>query len=157
EAVPASSLAAVSTTIGQSAGQATPRARRRAWLLATGMTGVMVMGLFIYVLRNTVARGPPSRSPAAGKAAQPALRSASGPAAKPAPQLVHWRIESEPDHASVVDNSGRVVGATPWVHEQEISTGSAEYTLSLAGYADAAAKLDRASDSTKKLVLVRKP
>ncbi|HRI51945.1 MAG TPA: serine/threonine-protein kinase, partial [Pseudomonadota bacterium] len=71
------------------------------------------------------------------------------------PQLIHWRIESAPAGAEVVQVSdGAVLGKTPWEKTRPAALGRVGVKLRLAGYAEREVSLDLSADSMRSEIMV---
>ena len=85
-------------------------------------------------------------------------RTGAGAAEQKAAQVarsVHWRVESTPEGAEVVQVSdGKLLGKTPWVSTREAALGLLVVKLRLPGYAEREVSLDLAADSTRSEIMV---
>ena len=54
----------------------------------------------------------------------------------PLPKTVRWMLKTTPDGAELFDASGKLLGQTPWSHEQPSGTGSQTVFVRKAGFGE---------------------
>lgn len=139
------------TTIGLSRGQSLPHVGKRGWLLASGIAGITLPCLFAVLHAQDASSEPPAnRVAASAPAAAGAIKPSSG-------RVVHWRIDSDPAGATVIDRDGKVVGVTPWIQQIPAGNGQAAFRLQLDGYNEDTATLEQTADTNRKVFLLAKP
>ncbi|MFO0579220.1 MAG: protein kinase [Polyangia bacterium] len=132
------------STLGGSVGQ-TNLSRRRTRLLggiALGTSLLVGGGLLLRTLQPAKQEPRPAtqESRATSPPEAPLVLPPSTPEdLLPPPQVeteqsVHWQIRSEPTGAAVLDESGRLLGKTPWTQAQTSHAGEARVRLRLAGF-----------------------
>ncbi len=153
------------TTFGQSTGQniANQRRKKRS-LLVVGVCVGLLLWVALWVQVKT-SRTTGSKQSAATHAAQnvqqtPVLHDEPGSKkteAKQSPPVsqITWQIDSQPSHASVLDERGNSVGETPWNLQQESAAGTATFHLKLTGFQDQQIQLDRSE--SKRVALILRP
>lgn len=148
---------AQATTISMSAGQSTASQRKRRSILIAGAVALVLMtvALGAYTrLRGPRAAVETSVSASVGGSGTTSV-AVVGPDLKV--PVVRWRIDTEPSGAFVVDNSGKVIGVTPWAHEQEAAEGLTVFRLKLGGFLETDVSFDGSTDGTQRIALKRKP
>lgn len=70
---------------------------------------------------------------------------------------VRWHIETHPTHASVIDETGFLLGYTPWTHSAAATPGKRSLRLRLDGYSEIAVFLDGGADFDETFSLNKAP
>jgi serine/threonine-protein kinase len=157
------SAAAPITTFGQSAGQNTADQRRknRTFFIGGGCAGLLLCVMFWVRLKqpstaSAVINGvPPVVQTAQHTAVSHAAQDRTDQASKQSPSVpqIRWQIDSLPSHAKVLDESGKTVGETPWILEQESAAGSATFYIKHDGFQDQRILLSRGESKQVELSL----
>jgi serine/threonine protein kinase len=79
------------------------------------------------------------------------------PTPPPPPPTVHWHLVSDPKGADVVDESGALIGHTPFDRTQPRSPGQATFTLRHGGYDELKLTLDQSKDVDSNVTLTPTP
>jgi serine/threonine-protein kinase len=132
-------LRAVVTTLGQLTGQRTGSSRR----LLAALTALFAVAALSVTAFLAWPRSPASSRPAP----QTAITTARA--------AVHWHLDTSPPNAAVFDESGQLLGSTPWTHSAPPLAGKRALRLHRDGYADVYVSLDGSADLDQKLALTR--
>ncbi len=154
---------AANNTLGQSLGQKLRAAGTRPASLAGMTVGVLAIGLLSFLWLRSPRPRPTSDGALAGsrdtmpsQAASPAAQAeangkpaAEGSPAKAQPAAVKWTLDSSPSGADVVDDSGKLLGQTPWRHERPTGEGETVLLLQKKGFAPLRLTLPNDQDSSQ--------
>ncbi len=148
--------AAQASTLGLSSGQQNPmpRGNRRTRLLIPAATFVVtfVLGIGLWKSLHTPVPRPVLSAKDASSAGEEKVVSMAVP-------LVHFVIRTRPSGAQVLGSDDKLLGTTPWIHEQPKSPGRLDIKLRLKDHAEKLVQLDSNADANldEKLEPEKKP
>ena len=121
------SRALAAPTLGGAMGQSSPSTRvspiRRG--LALSLAVLVVLGSLVAAL--LMRKAQPTK---------PVVVSQPAVVVTPLPKTVRWMLKTTPDGAELFDASGKLLGQTPWSHEQPSGTGSQTVFVRKAGFGE---------------------
>lgn len=150
-----------SATLGHITGQssavlAPPTSIRQRRMALVGAAGIVVLSLACALLVRAglgTSKSPARPVTAAASPMVPQVTPLGAPA-PPEPATVRWSVRSQPSGASVLSETGELLGQTPLVQKTPRAEGTKTIILRLPGYRDAQLSLSLNSDEEREAELV---
>ncbi len=148
------------STLGRSQGQMGTGVNRQALWFTAGVLVTIGVGWGFVVRTGTPSKGASQTaqsSPVAPQRAEVIPAPAASVTTATQPQLITWRIESEPSRSTILNADGKVQGMTPFSSTTRAESGEVVLHVHHDGYRDALVKLSRDRDASERVTLESLP